>query len=59
MDMADINQRKLANIAGVTKTAVSRTLNGLQHSPAVLDALRSIGVPEKYLFDPRKVEAAA
>ena len=38
--------------------AVSATILGKNHSERVLNALRSAGVPEKYLFDPRRVEAA-
>ena len=34
---------------------VLKVINGNGHSPRVLDALREIGVPEKYLFDPRLV----
>lgn len=51
--MADI-----ARMAKVSETLVHYTLYGYRHSPAVLDALRSIGVPEKYLHDPRKEVAA-
>ncbi len=42
----------------VTRSAVSATILGKNHSARILDALRSAGVPEKYLFDPRRVEAA-
>ena len=42
----------------VSLSAVSATILGKNHSARVLDALRSAGVPEKYLFDPRRVEAA-
>ena len=36
---------------------VSRTIIGGSHSPMVLDALRDLGVPERYLFDPRRMRA--
>lgn len=44
----------VAVLAGVSKQSVSQTMNGFRHSPRVLDALRELGVPERYLFDPRK-----
>ena len=43
---------------GISRASVSATILGKNHSARVLDALRSAGVPEKYLFDPRRVEAA-
>ena len=43
---------------GISRASVSDTILGKNHSARVLDALRSAGVPEKYLFDPRRVEAA-
>ena len=55
------NGRSAAVIAyelGVSRSAVSATILGKRHSPRILDALRDAGVPEKYLFDPRKVNAA-
>lgn len=42
-------------IVGCSSQNVRKTLIGENHSPRVLDALREIGVPEKYLFDPRRV----
>lgn len=54
------NGRSAAVIAyelGISQAAVSATILGKNHSTRVLDALRSAGVPEKYLFDPRRVEA--
>ena len=49
----------VAEIAGVTPQTVSATLNGFRHSPRVLDALRSFGVPERFLFDPRRASRVA
>lgn len=49
----------VATRAGVTPQTVSATMNGFRHSPKVLDALRSLGVPETYLFDPRREKNAA
>ena len=45
----------LAERIGVSVESVSGTIRGRMHSPKVLDALREKGVPEKYLFDPRKI----
>lgn len=53
------NGRSAAVIAyelGISRAAVSATILGKRHSPRILDALRDAGVPEKYLFDPRKVK---
>jgi len=46
-------------VVGCTPQNVSKTLVGISHSPRVMDALRKLGVPEKYLFDPRKFKEAA
>lgn len=45
----------LARALGISTSAMSQTLTGKQHSARVLDALRDAGVPEKYLYDPRRV----
>ena len=42
-------------LVGLSHQSVRKTLIGENHSPRVLDALREIGVPEKYLFDPRRM----
>ena len=44
----------LARKLGCSGNNVSRTIIGGAHSPMVLDALRELGVPEEYLFDPRR-----
>lgn len=44
----------LARELGISTSAMSQTLTGRCHSPRILDALRKVGVPEKYLFDPRR-----
>lgn len=46
----------LAYAIGLSKKSVGATILGRNHSPRVLDALRAAGVPEEYLFDPRRVE---
>lgn len=46
---------RLARDLGISTAAMSRTITGKSHSPRILDALRSMGVPEKYLFDPRRM----
>lgn len=51
------NGRSAAVIAyelGISQSAVSATILGKTHSFRILDALRDAGVPEEYLFDPRK-----
>ena len=48
----------VAEMAGVTRQTVSATMNGFRHRPRVLDALRSFGIPERLLFDPRKTAKA-
>ncbi len=45
----------LAASIGVSKKSVGATILGKNHSARVLDALRRAGVPEKYLFDPRRL----
>lgn len=51
---AGMNGQTIADSLGVSRANVSRTITGKGHSPRVLDALRAAGVPEKYLFDPRR-----
>lgn len=53
-----INSRQIARELGVSDEAVSATILGKNHSERVLDALRSAGVPERYLFDPRRTSPA-
>lgn len=50
---AGLSAAGLAREIGVTKGAVSNVLAGRSHSPYILEALRNVGVPEKYLCDPR------
>ena len=40
-------------IAGCSGENVRKTVTGRGHSALVLDGLKAIGVPRKYLFDPR------
>ena len=49
----------VAEGAGVTPQTVSATMNGFRHSPRVLEALRTFGVPERLLFDPRRASRVA
>lgn len=51
--------KSLAQALGCSGANVSRTINGGGHSPLVLDALRELGVPEQYLFDPRRAVVPA
>lgn len=59
LDAQGKNFVDVAAAAGVTPQTVSATMNGFRHSPSVLDALRSFGIPERLLFDPRRAESAA
>lgn len=45
----------IADSLGITLQGVRRTFLGDLHSERVLQALRDAGVPEKYLFDPRRL----
>lgn len=51
---AGISATGLARELGVSQQAVSSVLTGKSHSPRILDMLRQLGVPEKFLFDPRR-----
>lgn len=51
--------RSLARAIGCSDVNVSRAISGSGHSPMVLDALRELGVPEEYLFDPRRAVVPA
>lgn len=59
LDSKGKNFVDVAMAAGVTRQTVSATMNGYRHSPRVLDALRSLGIPERLLFDPRRTGTAA
>lgn len=54
-----ISMAGLGRRLGVTAEIVSATVLGKKHSPKVLNALREIGVAERYLFDPRHQKVAA
>lgn len=53
LDAKEISCAELGRRIGVSGTFVSRVIYGKSHSQRVLNALRELGVPEKYLFDPR------
>ena len=59
LDSKGKNFVDVAMVAGVTRQTVSATMNGYRHSPRVLDALRTLGIPERLLFDRRRTERAA
>lgn len=59
LDSKGKNFVDVAMAAGVTRQTVSATMNGYRHSPRVLEALRSLGIPERLLFDPRRTGPAA
>ena len=54
MRMRGYSGASLARALGCSGANVSNAIKGANHSPLVLDALREIGVPEEYLFDPRR-----
>ncbi len=48
---------KMADIGrglGVSRSLVTNTVAGANHNARVLDKLRELGVPERYLYDPRR-----
>lgn len=53
----NMNGPMLAEKLGCSNANVSNTILGYNHSKLVLDGLRAAGVPEKYLFDPRRCKA--
>ena len=53
-----ISATVIAYELGISRSAVYATILGNNHSFRILDALREAGVPEKYLFDPRKVSTS-
>ncbi len=54
-----LSMSQLARLIGVSAEAVSSTVLGKKHCPQVLDALKHVGVPERYLFDPRQDDTRA
>jgi hypothetical protein len=54
MVLRGYNGRRLAREIGCSAALVYYVLKGRKHSPLVLEGLRRIGVPEKYLYDPRR-----
>ena len=59
LDSKGKNFVDVAMVAGVTRQTVSATMNGYRHSPRVLNALHTLGIPERLLFGPRRTERAA
>lgn len=49
--------KKLAARLKCSGGNVSRTIQGKGHSELVLNGLRELGIPEAYLFDPRRSAA--
>lgn len=58
LDDAGLNYINIAERAGLSRQTVCATVNGHCHSVKVLEELRKAGVPERFLFDPRRVEQA-
>lgn len=59
LDRLGLTQSGLAREMGVCHQLVSATVSGEKHSPVVLNKLRELGVPEKYLFDPSRMPERA
>lgn len=57
LEKAGTNSAAIARQLGIQRASVSKVITGNGHSPVVLDALREAGVPEKYLYDPRRTAA--
>lgn len=55
LDLNNTSAKQVAKSLGISHQAVLRTIQGHCHSERVLNALRAAGVPERYLFDPRRV----
>lgn len=53
-----LDGQRVAEQLSVSGAAVSRTITGKSHSPRILEKLRSVGVPEELLFDPRRMKVA-
>lgn len=51
------SQASLARKLGCSQANVNKAVNGQNHSAMVLDALKRIGIPGAYLFDPRDYAA--
>ena len=58
LDDAGLNAARIAERTGKSPQAVSATLNGSCHSPAILNELRKVGIAENLLCDPRKQKTA-
>ncbi|MDR2056109.1 MAG: XRE family transcriptional regulator [Desulfovibrio sp.] len=58
LDIAGETQASLAAKIGVSPQLVNSILNGRGGNRRVIAALQLIGVPEKFLFAPRRQEAA-
>lgn len=56
MGLRGYTQRSLGRAMGISDIAVCKTVNGHAHSARILDKLIEIGIPEAYLFDPRRVD---
>lgn len=54
LDAQKISMSELGRRIGLSCQAVSETIRGQMNSPRILNALRELGVPEKYLFDPHQ-----
>jgi hypothetical protein len=59
LERRNLNMLELARRLDVNKDVVVGTIGGDRNNRRVLQALREVGVPEKYLFDPDKLKDQA
>lgn len=57
LDRVGKSMADVARELGVSRQLVASTVSGEKHNARVLSKLRELGVPERYLFDPRSPEA--
>ncbi|MGE4264259.1 MAG: XRE family transcriptional regulator [Desulfovibrio sp.] len=57
LDRAGRSMADVGRELGVTRQLVAATVAGANHNARVLSKLRELGVPERYLFDPRCPES--
>jgi len=59
LERRGLNMLEIARRLKVNKDLVVGTIGGSRNNRRVLEALRDVGVPEKYLFIPEHKEEAA
>ena len=54
LEAKGVHLQDIACRVGVSYQAVRKVLRGESHSERILREFRAVGVPEKYLYDPRR-----